>query len=466
MKKNLYGSLAFLSLLSTGAQALDYQIHGGVELFSKVGFNNNNINVAKNIYPTESFVTMAGSVTLDMQFLPQSAVQKGHTLNTAIGFALAGAPYDSTKFAPGGTQLFNYVGYNAGYFGTGMQNNQNIYFLLHNAYVDYNYKNPDGTSSFEFKGGRYLSSAQFHSGYTQGFEFNYRNKGLNLWWFSSWGRAFAFGEWFYEWYAVKSVFEGGKNRSYGIHAFKPSYTFENGLYVSPFVYFSPKTFTTPILELGYDTNAKFKSAPDAGYRSKTQLLYMHSFWNERLWDSYRYAALRGKGGDTLALIQTFYINNYNVGFGYYGNFGNANADFGTYGNAFLPFDFWTNTVYDIGAAINNAVTRDAQTGYIFGGGVHGNFSWNLLGRATWSPRADEQSVILTLDYALTERIKLWLALQWQLVTTHAGYVITSNNGLDYRNVAAGSFAGTSYQKLSKDSAQDRSGAFLSISYNF
>ncbi len=57
LKSRVFCGLLFLS---ASLQAFDYRIDVAGESFSKVGFNNNKIDIARGIYPTETFVTAVG----------------------------------------------------------------------------------------------------------------------------------------------------------------------------------------------------------------------------------------------------------------------------------------------------------------------------------------------------------------------------------------------------------------------
>lgn len=448
--KKTYQSLALLVAFSGLTNAFDYKFSGGVEFFSKVGFNNQTVNPATNAFPTDTWGSLSTKLQVDLDLLPQELKDSGQSLTAGIGAFTGGLIFDSTKnisSLPGYTTL---SGTAVGY-GNSLVRDQyfNDNFVIHNLYVDYKLKR--GDHSFNIKAGRYESTAQFMSGYTQGFEADYKYKGLEIWWFSSYGRAFASSEWSYSWYSPKV--HGSTN--YGIHVFKPSYTSDSGFYFSPWIQFSPDFYFTPILELGFDSNPKFAGE---GFRSTTKIYFMSPFHTEAGQKDYRYQFLAGKGGQTLAVQQRFDIYKYHFGLGWYQNWGNANAQFGTYGNAAIgPWDFWNNTGYNFGS-LSNALTKDAKTGYIYVGASYGKFSWDLLGRLTYSILADEQSVPLNLAYNVNQHFKVWLRLEWQNVTTKAGAVITAPTG--------NSPAVYGQYILKSSRTDDRSYAMVNVGYYF
>ncbi|PAF52882.1 hypothetical protein BKH44_00875 [Helicobacter sp. 13S00477-4] len=399
---------------------------GKAESFTKYGFNHTPINSTEGKYPTESFTTMVGSLQIDMNLLPKTLTE--HKLNAGIGGLIGGLAYDSTRNlidqATGqkfGSVIYNYAGYWAHYDGnaswsstnTGMAANTRNY-VIYNAYLDYDYN-----GVFGIKGGRYESSADFSSGYTQGFELYAKFSDLKLWWFSSYGRGFAYDEWVYDFYAPKTyTTSSGKIINLGIHAFKATY-YHNGITAAPFIYFSPKTYTSPGIEIGYDTNPNFNGI---GFRSQTTFIGLFSFFDKRVQDVYRYGNPTGKNGQTIMLKQRFDIDNYNVGGGIYINFKNANAQVGTYGNP-IGIDFWTASAYDIGSSISDMMGEDALSGFLYAGGVHGRFLWGLLGRLTTSKRSDEQSLALNVGYDFEKNISIGLKLEYFNDITKAGYKV-------------------------------------------
>ncbi|PAF50025.1 hypothetical protein BKH41_01125 [Helicobacter sp. 12S02232-10] len=401
---------------------------GKAESFSKIGFNNTPINSTEGKYPTDSFVTVVGALQVDMNLLPKSTTS--HRLTGGIGGMIGGLAYDSTRnlidTATGqrfGSVIFNYIGYWAQYNGTapwqspdynvGMTQNTRTY-VIYNAYLDYDYE-----GVFGIKGGRYESGADFMSGFTEGFELYAKFSKFKLWWFSSYGRAFAYDEWLYDFYAPKTyTTPEGKTINLGIHAFKGTYR-HNGFSVSPFIYFSPKTYTAPSIQFDYDTNPNFEGI---GFRSQTTVIGLFAIFDPRVYDVNRYGNPTGKNGQTLLIKQRFDIDNYNIGGGIYKNFGNANAQVGTYGNP-VGIDFWTASAYDIGASISDMMGEDALTGFIYGGGVHGDFRWGILGRLTTSKRSNEQSIAANIAYDFTRYVSAGLKLEYFNDLTKAGYKV-------------------------------------------
>lgn len=473
------GAIACVGLASASAQDL-FTVKGYAGSFSKFGFNNSNIGGSVNansstnsnesiytIYPTETFTSAIGQIDglLDLT----SKMPEGLSLNFGLGITAGGLAYDSTRYDVDGSGNhvnpaginFNYIGYWGGYDGhitpTG-NNTKGI--LVHNAYAQFD------SEFVSLIAGRYESSMDYYSGYTQGanldFHFNYGDSSANpdniikLWFFASYGRAFAYSQWIYDYYLNNDptgTYAAGLDLSYGGFTKNGSeIDTGNSFLIKPFVYFTKSSYTTPGLKLQY------KAKRDIGglaFGSTTTFNTIFPLLDSSKINTFRYGNIVNAGAFTVNLIQTFDFDNYNAGIAVYKNFGNANAYIGTYGNP-LGLDFWANTVYELGSAISNLISADALSPYVFGGGSYslasGEFNWNVLGRLTFSPRANEQSVALSLNHTFKNRIGINLKLEYQTVTTHAGYAVGYN--------------GPKLASKTSNDTQDRSHAFFNIEYSF
>lgn len=454
--KNNFKNLALFALLGSSLYAIEFKASGDVEFFSKVGFNQKRVNFEQNLYPTDTWGAVSAAAQIDFDFLSQEQKDNGHSLTGSIGGRAGGVIFDAMKDITLDSRFQNYFFGKEGGGNSIVANayiNQN--FVLYNLYLEYIVKK--GDHSFSTKVGRYRSKAQFHSGYTQGFEFDYNYKGLNLWWFSSYGRAFAYTQWMYDFYQPKMH----GNTYYGTHAFKPSYSFDSGFYISPFIYFNTDFYVAPMLEMSYTSNKNFKGE---GFNSITKVIFMAPFHIANGLKDWRYMHQAGKNGQTISIDQEFNYNNWKFGGGWYQNFGNANAHIGTYGNAALGahWDFWTNTAYDWGA-LTNAISKDAKTGYLFLGANHGKVSWDILGRITRSIRADEEAIPLNIYYNINKNVSIWFKVEWQQVTLHKGFLVGDKTGYE---LGYGTHGPDGAPKLTKNSKQDRSHAFVQVTYKF
>ncbi|RDU53785.1 outer membrane family protein [Helicobacter sp. MIT 01-3238] len=436
---------------------------GWVESFSKIGFNNQSIDANLGKYPTDSFSAMVGSFGLKSEL--KSQIQ---TLKAGLSVTAGALVYDSSSESyPGGTGsvMDEYIGMWRG-FDTGGNVSKRHYYVVNNAYLDYELK-LGAKSGFYLKGGRYESSAEYMSGYTQGFEVGLNLSNLKLWWFSSYGRAFAYGQWLVDFYAPRGYYNTdangnnvGKFIHNGIHAFKATYSFL-GLDIIPAVYFSKGTYIAPIIEARYDTKRDFDGK---GFRSQTTVHFMNPLHESRVVGNYRYGDLVGKEAQTLYIKQRFDINQYNFGLGLYKNFGNANAYIGTIGNP-LSLDLWTTTAYDLGRNISDMIGKDAITPFVFVGGKHfdNKFSWNFISRYSDSKRSEEASIAGSLSYALGGGLSVGVKLEWLRDTTKAGYRVGSNGSGSINSVAGASSGDT---KSTPKRTDDRSHSFIWVRYEF
>ncbi|ETD23326.1 outer membrane family protein [Helicobacter macacae] len=432
---------------------------GWVESFSKIGFNNQSIDANLGKYPTDSFSAMVGSFGLKSEL--KSQIQ---TLKAGLSVTAGALVYDSSSEPyPGGTGsvMNEYIGMWEGFDLQGKSSVKRHYYVVNNAYLDYELK-LGAKSGFYLKGGRYESSAEYMSGYTQGFEVGLNLGNLKLWWFSSYGRAFAYGQWLVDFYAPRGyVDNSGKFIHNGIHAFKATYSFL-GLDIIPAVYFSKGTYIAPIIEARYDSKRDFDGK---GFRSQTTVHFMNPLHESRVVGNYRYGDLVGKEAQTLYIKQRFDINQYNFGLGLYKNFGNANAYIGTIGNP-LSLDLWTTTAYDLGRNISDMIGKDAITPFVFVGGKHfdNRFSWNLISRYSDSRRSEEASIAGSFSYALGGGLSVGVKLEWLRDATKAGYRVGSNGSGSINGVAGASSEDTT--KSTPKRTDDRSHSFIWVRYEF
>ncbi len=104
--------------------------------------------------------------------------------------------------------------------------------------------------------------------------------------------------------------------------------------------------------------------------------------------------------------------------------GNANAWIGSYGNPFSGFDIWIRWCNDKGASLSDMIGRNAMTtiGYI--GGNYDDFSWQILGRYTKSPRSNENTLALTLSQKLYKDLSMRVKIEYFNDITKAGYSVS------------------------------------------
>lgn len=427
MKKTFVYSSVVLALLAGSASAVDFSVDGSVQSFSKAGFNNQRLNSDRGIAPTDSFTTLFSQVNVNADL--------GAGFKLGLGGSMGGLVYDSTSSGRGAGDAYSVV--QDAYFGVAWDKNggngrvQN--YMIHNAFLEYS------SSMFYLKAGRYESGnvGEWFSGYNQGAE-AYVNAGpAKLWGFFSNRRAFAYDQWFNDYYVVNR--DGSKSLPQNTYAVGLDLGF-SGFTLSGFSYLVPEKVVAPGVSLTLDTNPAFEGQ---GFRSMTKIRTLFPMAQ----GEYKEGKSKNQGRDwgkiqnqaaTLYIEQKFDLDNVNFGAGFYQNFGNANALIGTWGNP-LMLDFWTATAYEYGRALSDMVGADATTGFGFFGMNHGSFDWKVIARGTSSKRSDEQSLALHLKYQVNEKLAMGGKLEWLNDTTKAGYhgynesSILTNNRTDDRS---------------------------------
>ncbi|STQ86771.1 hypothetical protein LS73_007040 [Helicobacter muridarum] len=464
-----------------------FSFSGSLESFTKAGFNQQSINLNEGAYPTESFSTIFGKFDTEYNVLNIMQSDFITNLKFGLGVAAAGLTWDSTRhdirdsaankssgLTTGSGLNNNYIG---AYFGPNSKGQYSSgafedsrYFMVHNAYMDLQ------TKYFNIKAGRYESSMDYYTGYVQGFNidthFGYGDKNANpnndikIWWFSGFGRAFAYSQWFLDYYFVKATNINGKHINHGIHSFGVDinyggFTQNDGfkagynLMVRPFFWFYPGLYEAPGMKIVYENHF------GNGYGIKATLqgfvLNVHNK-SDKFSDGAggkRYDQQVDKLSENLNIIVQAFIYDYNVRIGFYKNFGSANSHFATYGNP-MGLDYWTASVYDIGASISDIISRNSTSVYLSGGGWYetklGTFSWDLLGRITRSPRSNEESIALNLNHSFKNNISLGFKIEWLRDTTKAGF----NPGFNISGSSA----------LKANRTDDRSHIFATFAYIF
>lgn len=438
MKKSLLG----LALVCASAQAFDYTISGSAETFTKWGFNNVTPDVNTGRAPTDSFTTLFSQLNLKADL--------GAGFVFGLGGSLAGLVFDSTQGFTANGYSFNASPVQASYFGYSWDKGKVQNYMIQNAYLSY-----EGAHLY-LKAGRYEAGkvGEWFSGYNQGAEGYIQSGAFKLWGFWSNRRAFAYNQWYLDFYRVhglkKDIFAAGVDLTFG------------GFKTSVFSYYVDSKVTAPGVSFTYNTNTDFQLS---GFRSLTRVrtLFPQALSSFDGLNTSGEASGIGSGqrdwgvinasSATLWIDQHFDVDNFNFGVGIYKNFGNANELIGRYGNPVLSVvDFWAAGGYDIGQSLSDMVGKDAFTGYGYVGATYGAFNWQVLARGTNSPRSAEQSVALNLDYKIREDFKIGGKLEWFSDTTKAGY-----------NPFQGVIVG---QKLTANRTDDRSHIFFYMTHTF
>ncbi len=429
--------------------AFDYHFSGNVGSFSRIGFNNAPINSDKGLYPTGSYVTTIGALQVDANLLPKSV--SAHKLSIGLGGEVGGLAYDSTRAlidqsAPNsGLQPANwyYMGRWEGYLMNApwksVRSEDESHaknYILYNAYLNYTYKD-----IFGIKLGRYISSeALFLRGYNQGFTVFLHLGNFKLTWFSTYGRGLANVQFIRDFYApVSYEFSNGRRVNYGMHAISLVYATKHYT-IKPFFWFYPKNFNAP----GLQASATFNPGQ---FKIQTDIYAWFPIYSAALAKTYYRGNLIGRDTATLLVRQRLYYKDYYFGYGVYKNFGNANAQLGWNGSP-VSFDTTDDTPYE--DAYTNLYDANAITLHARFGGAFKHFSWYLLGKLTFAPRAQAQSLGLTCEYNLGKHIHLMLRINGYQITMHRGYKVA------YFGASNPKFAPTT---------QDRSYVMTSIKYD-
>lgn len=423
MKKLIHSDIALvwaLSALITGVNAIEFEVNGTAETFTKWGFNNQAFNESTQAAPTESFTTLYAQLNLNADL--------GAGFTFGLGGAIGGLVFDSTRnaatYLSGLTQEDANYGspVQVSYFGNNLDKGKIQNYMIHNAFLEYRFG-----EHFYIKAGRYESGevGEWFDAYTQGAE-TYVNIGaVKIWGFLSNRRAFSDRQWFWDYWRMNDRYDiSGATRN--TYAAGLDLTF-GGLTLSGFSYYVPTVFTAPGASITFDSNPNFQAQ---GFRSLTKIRSIfptaaYGFYGDvsqvsEISFPYIFEQKVEKHTATLYVEQTFEFNRFFFGAGYYQNFGNANAYIGTWGNP-LMLDMWTASAWDIGPSLSDMAGRDAITGFGFLGANYGSFDWKFIGRGTNSPRSAEQSVALYLNWQFKKHMSVGGKLEWFSDTTKAGY---------------------------------------------
>ncbi|AFI06170.1 outer membrane family protein [Helicobacter cetorum] len=475
----------FLSVcLVYSLNAFSYKVSGSFGNFSKIGFNNKPLNTKTGYYPTETFSAVTGFLNAKADLLPKHI--SDHSFTAKLGFMGGGVAYDGTKNIinqannqPFGSMMWMYYGAWHGYYGAsgwGTNNANGInnvgnggcvasgtipcatwnnvgnqwmsanthQFVVNEAYLEYGYKN-----IFRIKAGRYVGNAYFMDGYTQGFEATLNVKDFTFWWFSSYGMAWTYDEWIYDYFApIVTTNKQGKKVNLGIHSGSITWH-KKGLSINPFFYFSPNTYIAPGIQATYVYNIPLKNHRHLSIY--TTAMGFFPYYNPALSHNIFYSSYAGTNAQMFLFKQRFTINKFYVGYGIYKTWGNANAYTPYTDPELIGFNFWTNTVYDWLSAANmnaNAFTLHAKVG-----GHVRKLSWEVLGRITTSPRANEQAINLDLSYNFSHWVSASLTLEYYRAHLHNGYEV----GQSFSSV---------YNPVFKASVQDRSFLMTNLHFKF
>lgn len=395
--------IGLVALASLGlAFGFEHNIHGQFGSFTKWGLNDQKYQAGTGIAPTDSFSSVVGTLNYTMKF--------ADLVSVTVGGGLGGLAWDSTR---GDNVVAWGSPVQSSYFGANWQNGRVQNYVIQNVNVGIDHKN------VYLRLGRYEAGkvGEWFSGYNEGAEGYVAFSDFKVWAFFSAKRAFAYNQWFYEFYGVHGPRE--------IYSLGVDYSGQKAK-ASVFAYGVDSKFIAPGVSFDFDTAGGEENSTSSV--TKVRVLMPIALSTYYASASGRDWGVVDRSPITLWIDEKVRLGKYFVGAGVYKNFGNANEGIGRYGNPVLSMvDFWTASAYDIGQSLSDMIGKDALTGYLRGGASYGNFSWSILARVTDSPRSAEQSLALLVDYKVRENLSVGGKLEGFMDTTKAGYNLAGLN---------------------------------------
>ncbi len=393
--------------------------------YTKLGFNNQNINEQNGSYPTDSFSILYGSINYDKLF-------SNHFV-FGIGIALGGIVFDSTN--NNGNLAYKYLGYNQGFLGNkkASPNNTQNYFIK-NFYIGYS------GEKLNFKVGRFvLKNTDWLTGYHSAIELSYQNGIFQFYSLASIQKASYGGKWLKTFRPINSI--GSTPNYIPVVAFGIKLRPENFLY-HLFLQFQANRYFAPGIRFNYDFDIPLQ---DLQIKAKTDfitLLVLHTKEGRAYISSYDmglepvFSSIDNKnpylmgykgrkagwGGVSIGIKQSLFLKDYNFGFQLYGNIADPNELIGRHGNP-IGIDLNDNTIYERGTANNALFDANSFSSILFAGRKFNSFAVNFLGRITTSKRALEESFSINTSYHFTKQTSLGINLSLYHVQTHAGFKI-------------------------------------------
>lgn len=406
-------------------KSLEYIVDGNVVQSTRIGLSNNkHIDVENGIYPNNSFAVLSAQLGITFALLNNDI----YKLHIGIKGMVGGVGLDTTR---NGSMLFPtdsiIAGANAGRFAEIVMP---AWGELINAYLSYSYKN-----CFGFKGGRYsfanpdaIMGTDWWSGHNQGFEIFGGNDYFRIYGIYVHARSSSNLEWL-------NHFEPRNKNVYrfGLFVFGLDSTIALGhnhsLFIRPYLYYQPGAYIDPGFKIVYTythDDLRFVTTLLTLFaiheRQAYNRLSDQDWGYESLYDSANtyLGRTHGKGGITLFAREELYIKGYKAGIGIYKNFGNANDMIGSYGDP-TGLNTWVYTLYSTGPTWSDFFSSDALNAFILGGKKYQKWNYEIIGRYTYAPRSNENSLALLISYDFTKHINLYLRLEWAGTLNKPGY---------------------------------------------
>ncbi|MDO7253679.1 outer membrane family protein [Helicobacter cappadocius] len=433
--KKIFISLLFISEAMLG---IDYSFSGDIANYSKFGFNHTNIDKSTGRYPTDSFSILYAT--------PNLSIHTNNNFDMGIGFAFGGLIYDSTErdrdtsgnlVNPNGLG-YKYFGYYLGKNGKEKASAKNTKdYFFSNLYIGYE------NTFFSLKVGRFLfRNTDWLTGNQEGAEMHIRP---------------SLGKWNTDIWAVltekKSSLGGKWLKDFKFLNSNPIPTLATGIKIknshmsfTPYIQTQPTLYIMAALHFTYNTSFVIGDIPIESQTDFLPMFVHHTLTAQERFSVYdngdravfgdinpKSPYLYGyegrlveKGGESLYLKQIFRISKsilkHHFGFQIYKNFGNPNEFVGGWGNP-IGIDLNDSTIYDRGTANNAIFASDAFNNIFFYGLQYQNFNINMLNRYTISPRSNEESFSVNMDYLFPNKLSIGINITYFDDTTKKGYEV-------------------------------------------
>ena len=441
-----------------------FSFSGELEAFNKFGLYN-------GISPTDSYGYILGTISgiYSHKFANDS------TLRFELGGAGAGLAYDSTRRgsqAGDAGLAYNYVGYYAGYRGSGSATATNTHnFYIHNAHLAYN------SERVSLKIGRFMhDDDNYIVGLMEGADlradFAKFDKG------GIYGRvegvsAFALlGDGFFWDFTQAYAPNGLLGAQFGGYvALSEASKFD----INAFYYYGISEYSAPGVDMKLDFERTKEGADSSkkGFASSTRINAIFPIYDTLkmevaplLGNFLRNTSGSNEGFTSSILARQdfrFYAGDkgeYLLGIAAYKNIGLSHARVGLYGSP-LGVNIWDNSVYGVGPSLNGIVYKDAISAFVFTKASYENLATFLQGLQagldfryttnTQSAKAlEEYSLKLSLDFVLTKNVAL------SIIGNYYTSILFDNNAL---NVGFGGSGG----EVSRGKSLDRSYVMTKIS---
>ena len=380
-------------MAGTGSiSAFDYNVYGGAYAFSKIGFNNTYDKDAGK-YPTDSFASIALEANVAGSFVEGFTYGLGGMLSAPVWDKTVGGEYPSRAYINGTSRHSR---------TNALNDVRNNYYSISMAYLGYEYKAKG--LDVGIKAGRYTDhKLDWFSGSSEGahiwagtdtmrFQVNFINR-----------RGLAENQWFYDFYIVGK--DSYNTRYFVVAQFDMN--FEN-FGIKPQIWYHRNDYIAPGVNAFYQYNSDSLSAKTGLYS-----LFVLNHKN----GANTYLNKTNKRLGTILIVQEdISYNGWDFGLGIWKNFGNPSASgIGSHGNL-AKIDIWTSSAFDSfgtdGWALTDVTSKDAFTGWLYGGQTLGDFKWEVLGRITTSKDSNEQSLALNLGYNVSKQVALGAKLEY------------------------------------------------------